>query len=550
MQQLTDLPQEVQQKIFSPELIAAQQEATNRFKLDDELFIVFIKILNGIFLKVYQTSELKELFKTKLNLNEENAKELFIFTIDKILKPIESWLNINLEELKKQSQPTISVEPEKKNEIKKVSIPALSQAVPPQLNQEVKINDSILTKEEISELAAQPCDMSGAGLDKQAKTDEMILDIMSHFVFPDPVATSRLKNIIINYLKDIRDEIGTKDVLTRSFKVGGMEFDNSQTDFLISVLKNKKDLLHQFNSETQKVAAPLPLVDGGLTHGLKTAADFVVKPTEGESAKESEKESKRVRFEEGAMVGLETFQCPLPEREIAGPTAVKFLPSEAETKNESLSLKIKDIPYIEPESTSIIETIQKMPEPTKIESIVTDLGAPKEAPVIMPGTTTFESMPNAIPFIERSPEPKFQGKTEDLFTEPSILKRSLPDEAQRERRIVEEVKVTPKIYGPIDELRTVRLVDWRRWKNPREAANRIKDKINLLAEDSLLKASQGIKAWKESEVNRLYLEIGLEALEKEKTIEEVISSRLKENRQALTFEDFNTISELNEKLRF
>ncbi len=425
-----------------------------------------------------------------------------------------------------------------KDSLSKILSPILSNLAQktkePIVQPAAEFGDSILTKEEISELAAQPHSISDAGLDRQAKIEEMILNIMSHFAFPDPVATGRLKSIIINYLKDIRDEIETKDVLTRSFKVGGMEFDNSQTDFLISVLKSKKELLHQFESKAEKVSAPLPPADRGLAQGLRTASDFIVKPAEGESAKEPKEESKRVRFEEGAMVGLETFQCPLPEREIAGPTTVKFLPSEEETKNESLSLKIKDIPYIEPEPIEPAEEVfQKIVEPSKIEPVVA------EAPSILSSA-----------ILPERPEPKFQGKREDIFTEPLILKRALPDETQRGRIAIEEVKVTPKIYGPADELRTIRLIDWRRWKNPREAANRVQDKINLLAEDSLLKAAQGIKAWKESEVNRLYLEIGLEALAKEKTIEEVISSRLKENQPALTFEDFNTISELNEKLRF
>ncbi len=552
LQKYLSLPPEVKEQIPTSENLEIFSQLEKEYRLD------ITEVVTRLLINDVSFDDLPNDLINNYKLNQSSA-QIVKDSLNKILLPILSNLTPRTKEPLAQSvRFAESRQPETGAHVQVLPTSTLSEN-----------RDNILTKEEINELAAQPHDVSGNGLNRQAsltesrraKTDEMISDVMSHFTFPDSVATGRLKNIIINYLKDIRDEIGTKDVLTRPFKVGGMEFDNSQTDFLISVLKNKKDLLRQFNSETQKIPAPLPLADGGLTHGLKTAADFVVKSTEGESAEEPEKESKRIRFEEGAMAGLETFQCPLPEREIAGPTAVKFLPTEAETKNESLSLKIKDIPYIEPEPTQIIQITQKTPEPINVEPVVPSLNTSKEETLIPSNIIPLEPISDVAFSAQKMQESKSisseliselqpQEKSSDIFAEPLILNRSLSDEAQRERRIVEEVKVTPKIYGPIDELRTVRLVDWRRWRNSREAADRIKDKINLLAEDSLLKASQGIKAWKESEVNKLYIEIGLEALEKEKTIEEVISNRLKENRQALTFEDFNIISELNEKLRF
>jgi len=46
---------------------------------------------------------------------------------------------------------------------------------------------------------------------------------------------------------------------------------------------------------------------------------------------------------------------------------------------------------------------------------------------------------------------------------------------------------------------------------PQEAISKIKEKIDLLGEDSLVKKAGGIKAWKESEVNKLYLELGEES---------------------------------------
>ena len=116
--------------------------------------------------------------------------------------------------------------------------------------------------------------------------------------------------------------------------------------------------------------------------------------------------------------------------------------------------------------------------------------------------------------------------------------------------VVEEVKVKPRIYGPIDELRTIVLANWRRWGTTKEAAQKIQDKINLLAEESLVKKAEGIKAWKESEINQLYLDIGAESIDKGKSVIEVITQRQQAGQPTLTEEEFNAVVELNQKLRF
>ena len=126
---------------------------------------------------------------------------------------------------------------------------------------------------------------------------------------------------------------------------------------------------------------------------------------------------------------------------------------------------------------------------------------------------------------------------------PKILKKP-------NKTIVESITSYPKIYGPSDELRSISLIDWRRWGTSQEAILKIQEKINLLAEDSLIKKAEGIKAWKKSEINKLYLEIGEESINKGKSIEESINERQKEGRKTLTEEEFNAVVELNQKLRF
>ncbi|MDD5625569.1 MAG: hypothetical protein PHG83_00175 [Patescibacteria group bacterium] len=115
---------------------------------------------------------------------------------------------------------------------------------------------------------------------------------------------------------------------------------------------------------------------------------------------------------------------------------------------------------------------------------------------------------------------------------------------------MEEIKVTPRVSGPIEELQGVTLQDFRRWGSSEQAVQKIKEKIDLLGEESLVKKSEGIKAWKESEINKLYLDIGTESIDKGISVSEVIILRQKENRKTLNEEEFDKVVELNQNLRF
>jgi hypothetical protein len=104
--------------------------------------------------------------------------------------------------------------------------------------------------------------------------------------------------------------------------------------------------------------------------------------------------------------------------------------------------------------------------------------------------------------------------------------------------------------GPVGELRSITLKDFRRLsKEPAEATLKIKDKIDLLEEQSFTLKAQGVTAWQDSEVNRLYLEVLRNSLDG-KPVNEVIADREKNNLPTVTQKEFEAIMELNGKLRF
>ena len=92
--------------------------------------------------------------------------------------------------------------------------------------------------------------------------------------------------------------------------------------------------------------------------------------------------------------------------------------------------------------------------------------------------------------------------------------------------------------------------DFRRLsKEPREATLKIKDKIDLLEDQGFEVKTQGVKAWQDSEVNKLYLDTLRKSLEG-KPVTEVIAERELAGEPTLNKAEFDSVMELNRKLRF
>lgn len=317
---------------------------------------------------------------------------------------------------------------------------------------------------------------------KEISYDKAIDNVIKEnsLTFEDKILENRFRNIVLSYLKDIRDEILTKENLTRSKKIGGMGYDEKLAEKIVSSLQKQKPKV--------KIEKPKEVKIPDLAEGLSTPKDMVI---------EEEFPTKEVLKEE-----------IVPKKEIEPIKEKIEKPSKAPEKKEEIAQQKK------------YET--------------GTLAPPIELPV--------EMEKREIPF----------KKEEEKKEKPPMIHRLSEELEKIVKPKTEEVKVTPKIkvYGPIDELRSITLEDWRRYPNNEIAVSRIKEKIDLLEEESITKKAEGIKAWKDSEVNRLYLEITQQAIEQKKPIEKIIEERKSEGKPTLTVEEFNAIAKLNQTLRF
>ncbi len=170
-------------------------------------------------------------------------------------------------------------------------------------------------------------------------------------------------------------------------------------------------------------------------------------------------------------------------------------------------------------------------------------------------------------FPERSPKGEVEGTTigsDHLLSAPKPViiqkeiekeKPLLPPSVIKKKKILEKkqeksIEVRPRLVGPIEELRGLSLVDFRRLSvNPKEAVKKIEERILGLLSESFHKRILAQHAWEESEVYNLYLLLGKASLLSRKSIHDIINDKLLKGNTTLTKDEFDAIMELNSTLR-
>ncbi|MFC1663246.1 hypothetical protein ACFL04_03750 [Patescibacteria group bacterium] len=170
-----------------------------------------------------------------------------------------------------------------------------------------------------------------------------------------------------------------------------------------------------------------------------------------------------------------------------------------------------------------------------------------DAPVITAANVPLVKKAAAIPVTSTK-------KVTPTITHTSPLPAAPPTRRQTRprRRTIHDIKLPKsRLVGAVEELRQLDLTEFRRMDaNPVNATEKIKNKIDNMGEESITKRSQGIKAWKQSATNQLYLTMGQISMSEGRTISEVMQIQKAANQLYLSEDEFRAIADLNKDLRF
>lgn len=108
-----------------------------------------------------------------------------------------------------------------------------------------------------------------------------------------------------------------------------------------------------------------------------------------------------------------------------------------------------------------------------------------------------------------------------------------------------------KITGPIDELRYMNLINFRRLStDPTEVFKKIAQKLKVLEEIDYSKMLEGIKAWRQSPVNKLYLKMFFKASNEAISLSQVIEKLKLAEEDYLSKEEIEALINFNKGLVF
>ncbi len=116
---------------------------------------------------------------------------------------------------------------------------------------------------------------------------------------------------------------------------------------------------------------------------------------------------------------------------------------------------------------------------------------------------------------------------------------------------MQDVQPVRRLSGPLDELRALSLADFRRLsKNPKEAAGKITDKVDLLEGQGYDQRVAAIKAWRASPLNRWYVAATNEALLRGLSLQALLAEKRMAGAEAPSDMEAAAVLILNGQLRF
>jgi len=295
--------------------------------------------------------------------------------------------------------------------------------------------------------------------------------------------------ILLTYFRQMRSSAETREMLLGPKSESSLEFKPEVVDHIIMVARHLKDKIEQADGIVVEADQPEKKLSDKVPpkEELKTAKPILAKPVQ-----------------------------PLPESEPKPP--------------------------LEPTK----------PEPAKASDKYPDLWPEKEDQ-----TPPAEMQPEAP--ISTATAPATEGPSIKKIEEEEgkLPKVSRPKPFDSDISILQDVKQPPKkkrkgqLTGRVDELAGMDIATWRMLdENPRIRAGKILGKIQNLEQESFTRKSQGIDAWRGSEVYKMYMYLGQKSLEHGKNVEQIISELMTKGQPTLTIDEFGAISDLNRMIRY
>jgi hypothetical protein len=406
---------------------------------------------------------------------------------------------------------------------------ALSAAQSDSLTQELKSRVFFV----VADYLGLSSEVRALSLDQDIK----VLIKEAELTLSSEVLIVRLKNILSTYIRGIRSKIDTRAALAKDAKIGGLNLSEGEINRLLKVCDTHKfapissssltkiaSLPAPSNSLAKLLAATTPLISPAAEYDLKVAlASGQTKPlpaaVDKAGAPFKSVNKLDLAHELASPAPILDLPVGLPKSAVASVVAAKIKPSLA-------SIPLPPAPAAK---TSVNQS----------KPVVSDATA--KAPAVNLSNIQAVKPKIAIPTpVVAKP------KVSDI--PPPVSKRPVSAPVSG-RPQMHDIKPMPKIIGPLEELQFLDLVNFRRLgQNPTEITDKVLAKVKLLERDGYDKMVLGVRAWRQSPINRFYLRLCQEAIAKGVPLRTYLTDEKQAGRDCLSWDEIGAIVKLNGQL--
>jgi len=389
-------------------------------------------------------------------------------------------------------------------------------------------------------------------------------------ILPSANLVSRFKNILATYLRGVRSKIDTRNSLSKDAKIGGLNLSLAEIDRVLKICDSGKFKsnapMNIAPSPTKPMAFVLPPEEYNLKQALASGETKPVVKSAGEINKtETNKTETKIenKVSTKPISSLDTkheISAPVTPLDLAAPSKLLELTKPAEAEKPILKPKLLESvrPSVVVKPTEPVRAFAplKPKEPTKpvqpipAQPIIGPVKKIEPIKLVEP-VKVLENIKNPAPeAVKIVPPPAPVQTVKSVAPGPVAARRPVAAPISA-RPQMHDIKPIPKVMGPIEELQFLDPLNFRRLgKTPVETTAKIFAKIKLLERDGYDKMVAGVRAWRQSPVNRLYLRLGQEAIVKGIFLKEAISAREKAGQEFLSMEEIEAVVSLNSKLVF
>lgn len=371
-------------------------------------------------------------------------------------------------------------------------------------------------------------------------------------VLPSAVMVGRFKNILATYLRGVRSKIDTRNSLAKDAKIGGLNLSSEEIDRVFktcSAYKFSSLAISAAQPEATTTPEPANIVSQPKTEALAAVpprlAEIMAQADQADgynlkqvlASKSIKPSSSSPKIDTSHELNPPKAQLdlPRPKPAAAALAAKPSVPTPAASAVSPQKPPSNKLSFFD-KAAKLISLSQK--DKVKIPKPLTPVPAP-----------TPPTKPKPAPMVK--PVGPIKVATKPVNSGPVGTAASRPVPAPSPRPVMHDIKPMPKVMGPIEELQFLDLVNFRRLgSDSGEAVNKIFAKIKLLEKDGYDRMVLGVKAWRQSPVNHLYLRLGQEAIAKGQPIKEILAAKKKAGVDSLSPEEISAIISLNSKLIF